>query len=128
MGGDNMTNALYRTWRVEKVRDVITDKETGRKREETVTPENTGSYGTDLAEEVMFSKSGTYLVKFVDNTIGLAEWKWHNRGAGEMEYAWDGEWYGDYVTITFEGNKAVVYEMWDDEYEREEEWTYLTVK
>ena len=128
MGGDDMTNALCRTWRVEKVRDVITDKETGRKREETVTPENTGSYGTDLAEEVMFSKSGTYLVKFVDNTIGLAEWKWHNRGAGEMEYAWDGEWYGDYVTITFEGNKAVVYEMWDDEYEREEEWTYLTVK
>ena len=125
MGGDNMTNALCRTWRVEKVVDLIIDKETGERHEETVTPENTGSYEDGMAREVMFSKSGTYFISYVDGELELAEWKWKDRNAGTINYARDGEWSEDYVTLTFSGNRAIFHEVWDDRYEREEVWTHL---
>ena len=125
MGGDDMTNTLCRTWRIEKIHEIYIDKQTGEKEDYTVTPDNPGEYGYDMPIEVMWSKSGTYLVSYRDETIGLAEWKWRNRGAGEIYYAWDGEWTGDYCTITFEGNKAVIHDKWEDEYGSDESWTYL---
>lgn len=120
-----MTNTLCRTWRIEKIHEIYIDKQTGKKEDYTVTPDNPGEYGYDMPIEVMWSKSGTYLVSYRDETIGLAEWKWRNRGAGEIYYAWDGEWTGNYCTITFEGNKAVIHDKWEDEYGSDESWTYL---
>lgn len=125
MGGDNITNALCRTWRIEKIRDVYYDKETGKTDDMTVTPENPGEEGYDMPIEVVWSKSGTYLVSYLDGSIGVAEWKWKNRGAGQLYYAWDGDWTGDYCTITFDGNRAVIHDKWEDEYGRDESWTYL---
>lgn len=125
MGGDDMTNAVCRTWRIEKIHGIYIDKETGDREDYTVTRDNPGEYGYDMPMEVMWSKSGTYLVSYRDGSIGLAEWKWRNKGAGQMYYAWDGEWTGDYCTITFEGNKAVIHDKWEDEYESEESWTYM---
>ncbi len=125
MGNDNITSALCRTWKVEKVRDVYFDKETGKKSDVTVTPENPGEFGGDMGREVMFSKSGTYLISRLDGSLDMAEWKWKNRGAGQLYYAWDGEWTGDYATITFDGNRAVIHDKWEDEYGRDESWTYL---
>ena len=54
MGDDNITSALCRTWKVEKVRDVYFDKETGKESDVTVTPENPGEFGGDMGSEVMF--------------------------------------------------------------------------
>ena len=125
MNGDNVTNALCRTWRIEKIRDVYYDKQTGKTDDMTVTPENPGEDGYDMPIEVVWSKSGTYLVSYLDGSIGVAEWKWKNRGAGQLYYAWDGEWTGDYCTITFDGNRAVIHDKWEDEYGRDESWTYL---
>ena len=125
MNGDNVTNALCRTWRIEKIRDVYYDKQTGKTDDMTVTPENPGEDGYDMPIEVVWSKSGTYLVSYLDGSIGVAEWKWKNRGAGQLYYAWDGDWTGDYCTITFDGNRAVIHDKWEDEYGRDESWTYL---
>ena len=125
MGGDNITNALCRTWRIEKIRDVYYDKETGKTDDMTVTPENPGEEGYDMPIEVVWSKSGTYLVSYLDGSIGVAEWKWKNRSKGTLYYAWDGDWTGDYCTITFDGNRAVIHDKWEDEYGRDESWTYL---
>ena len=125
MGGDDMTNALCRTWRIEKIRDVYYDKETGERYDMTVTPDNPGEDGYDMPTEVMWSKSGTYLVSYLDGSIGLAKWKWKSRKDGTLYYAWDGEWTGDYCTITFDGNRAVIHDKWEDEYGSDESWTYL---
>ena len=128
MGDDNITSALCRTWKVEKVRDVYFDKETGKESDVTVTPENPGEFGGDMGSEVMFSKSGTYLISRLDGSLDMAEWKWKDRGAGQLYYAWDGYWTGDYATITFDGNRAVVHDKWEDEYGRDESWTYLVAE
>lgn len=125
MGDDNMTSSLCRTWKIEKIHDVYYDKETGKTDDVTVTPENPGETGYDMPIEVMWSKSGTYLVSYRDGSIGIAEWKWKDRGAGQLYYAWDGEWTGDYATITFDRNRAVIHDKWEDEYGRDESWTYL---
>ena len=106
MGDDNITNALCRTWKVEKVRDIYFDKQTGEETNETVTPDNPGSFGNEMGYEVMFSKSGTYLISRLDGSIDLAEWKWRDRSKGTLYYAWDGDWTGDYATITFDGNSG----------------------
>ena len=125
MGDDNITNALCRTWKVEKVRDIYFDKQTGEETDETVTPDNPGSFGNEMGYEVMFSKSGTYFISRLDGSIDLAEWKWRDRSKGTLYYAWDGDWTGDYATITFDGNRAVVHDKWEDDYGRDESWTYL---
>lgn len=125
IGNDEMTNALCRTWKVERIHGIYIDKETGDKDDYNVTPENPGEMGYDMPLEVMWSKSGTYLISYRDGSLGLAEWKWRNKGAGQIYYAWDGEWTGDYCTITFDGNKALIHEKWEDKYESEEQWTYL---
>ena len=128
MSNDDITNALCRTWKIERIRDVYYDKETGKTDDITVTPENPGEEGYDMPVEVLWSKSGTYLVSYLDNSIGLAEWKWRDRSKGTMYYAWDGDWTGDYATITFDGNRAVVHDKWEDDYGRDESWTYMVAE
>ena len=128
MSNDDITNALCRTWKIERIRDVYYDKETGKTDDITVTPENPGEEGYDMPVEVLWSKSGTYLISYLDNSIGLAEWKWRDRSKGTMYYAWDGDWTGDYATITFDGNRAVVHDKWEDDYGRDESWTYMVAE
>ena len=128
MSNDDITNAFCRTWKIERIRDVYYDKETGKTDDITVTPENPGEEGYDMPVEVLWSKSGTYLISYLDNSIGLAEWKWRDRSKGTMYYAWDGDWTGDYATITFDGNRAVVHDKWEDDYGRDESWTYMVAE
>lgn len=128
MSNDDITNALCRTWKIERIRDVYYDKETGKTDDITVTPDNPGEEGYDMPVEVLWSKSGTYLVSYLDGSIGLAEWKWRDRSKGTMYYAWDGYWTGDYCTITFDGNRAVIHDKWEDEYGSDESWTYLVAE
>ena len=128
MSNDDITNALCRTWKIERIRDVYYDKETGKTDDITITPDNPGEEGYDMPLEVLWSKSGTYLVSYLDGSIGLAEWKWRDRSKGTMYYAWDGDWTGDYCTITFDGNRAVVHDKWEDDYGRDESWTYMVAE
>ena len=128
MSDDTMTNALCRTWKIERIHEIYVDKETGERFEGDFSPENPGEYGYDMPYEVMFSKAGTYVVSYLDNTFMLAVWKWQNRGDGVLTYGYDGEWQGETCTISFDGDKATVHEKWNDEYESSETWTYLVEK
>ena len=42
MNGDNVTNALCRTWRIEKMRDVSDEKQRGKSEDMTVRREKRG--------------------------------------------------------------------------------------
>ncbi|HIZ00984.1 MAG TPA: DUF4595 domain-containing protein [Candidatus Bacteroides merdipullorum] len=123
MADSDMSNALCRTWRVERVHYVSTDLETGESDEDTELP---GQY-FDTAEEILFSKSGTYLVSYNDGSLGMARWRWRDEAAGSFYYTWEETWNEkDYATITFSGNTAVVYEVYEEDGYREESWYYLS--
>lgn len=128
MGDDDMTNALCRTWKIERIHEIYVDKETGERFEGDFYPENPGEDAQDMPKEMMVSKSGTYIVSYLDGTFMLAVWKWQNREAGVLAYGYDGEWSDDTAQITFNGNNAVMYEEWDDEYETDQIWTYLVAE
>lgn len=123
VANDDMTNALCRTWRVQRVRRIITDLSTGEKHEETILP----GKNPDLGEEILFSRAGTYLVCYGDNTLEMAEWRWRDQADGSFYYAWDGEWYQDaYATITFTSSTtALVYDAFEDMGNYEESYTEL---
>ena len=84
--------------------------------------------------EVLFSKSGTYMVIYGDETLGVASWKWKDMDDKTLYYSWDGEWYDDCtVQISFEGSSLVFYEETDDfgefeEFDKIEMYTYLKEK
>lgn len=123
MADSDMSNALCRTWRVERVHYVSTDLETGESDEDTELP---GQY-PDTAEEILFSKSGTYLVSYNDGSLEMARWRWRDEAAGSFYYTWEETWNEeDYATITFSGNTAVVYEVYEEDGYREESWYYLS--
>ena len=123
MSDDALTNALCRTWCIQSVREVYTDLETGEKYEETVDPTQDPDYGY----EAMFSKAGTYLVKYIDGTLDMARWKWRSQTDASFYYTWEDEWYEeDYASISFSGNTAIVYEAWEEDGYREESWYTMT--
>lgn len=134
MPDDAMTNALCRTWKIEKIR--LAGLEDGESYDITLTPENIKEFGDDydeFPEEVLFSKSGTYMVYYSDQSIGISSWKWKDQSAGTISYSWDNYWYDDaFVTLSFSGNKLVIYEAYEENdeygYYKEESYTYLVEK
>lgn len=134
MPDDTMTNALCRTWKIEKIR--LAGEEDGESYDITLTPENIKELGDDydeFPEEVLFSKSGTYMVYYSNQSIGISSWKWKDQSAGIISYSWDNYWDDDaFVTLSFSGNKLVIYEAYEENdeygYYKEESYTYLVEK
>ena len=67
-------------------------------------------------EEIIFTLSGTYIVKYVDGTLAVAQWKWKNEKEGTFYFTWEPEWHEENV-INFsfnEKNELVIEDTWDD--------------
>lgn len=74
----------------------------------------------EMPVQVIFSKAGTYMVKYKDSSLAIATWSWANQSQGRLRYSWDYDgMYDDdtagVVTVQFSGDKMKVVEMLDDE-------------
>ncbi len=67
-------------------------------------------------EEVIFTLSGSYIVKYDDGTLAVAQWKWKNEKEGVSYFTWGPEWEEkDVFAISFnEKNELVVDDIWED--------------
>lgn len=98
----DITNKLCRTWKFEKGRlvvnkvnkgdSVVLDKTSPKisvllTSLDSVYNESTDRYGD--FEEITFTKSGSYIIKYTDNTIAVAQWKWKDEKKGTMYYSWE---------------------------------------
>ena len=133
MPDDGMTNALCRTWKVDKQEINITEGD--QSFSATITQDNWQDYEImeTFGDEVLFSKSGTYMITYVDGKIGIASWKWKSKDAGTIFYSWNNQWYEDeFVTVSFSGNTLIIHELYVEdnsgEYYREETRTYMIAK
>ena len=132
MDDNGLTNSLCRTWLFEKFR-VIAYLDDKKVLDEYVDNGDLDYFDVEVSE-VLFSKSGTYMVVYGDETLGVASWKWKDMDDKTLYYSWDGEWYEDCtVQISFEGNSLVFYEKTDDlgefdEFDKIEMYTYLKEK
>lgn len=62
---------------------------------------------------IIFTKSGTYMVDYSGQALGVATWHWTNEQRGIFEYAWsydDSGNYGGKAAVSFEGNTLVIRE------------------
>lgn len=133
MPDDDMTNALCRTWKVDRLEVNITEGD--QSFSATITHDNWQDYEImeTFGDEVLFSKSGTYMITYVDGKIGIASWKWKSKDAGTIFYSWNNQWYEDeFVTVSFSGNTLIIHELYVEdnsgEYYREETRTYMIAK
>ena len=73
--------------------------------------------GSDL-EEIIFTKSGTYIVEYADNTLAVSQWKWKDEKKGIITYFTGEEKYDPYQIedvseISFdENNNLVMNDTW----------------
>lgn len=112
------TNALCRTWDLGKVvlhrpdGDITYDS-----MREFYNVED-HRYDPDylyLPLQVIFTKSGTYVVIYAGGELAVSTWAWENEETGRARYSWDyGNIYsGDIIDIAFENKQALVTEHWD---------------
>ena len=90
---------------------------------------------SDLPEEVIFTKAGTYLVKYGDSSLAVSTWGWENQSKGLLRYSWDYDHLYDpdasgVVTVAFPGSGAMkITENYvevdeDGKYEQIGTWTF----
>ena len=129
MPDSDATAKLCRTWRVDKVRYVYSDGDHTLE-DFTVSADDYKEYGDyfdGFPTEVLFSQSGTYMVYYTDGTLGISSWKWKSEADLTFYYAWDNQWYEeDFASVSFSGNTATIYEVYEDYGETEETYTYLS--
>lgn len=128
MGDDDLTDALCRTWKMVKIHEKGYDSYEDREYDYTFISESSEE---GLITEVMFSKSGTFLSFYNDNTIEACYWKWEDKGSRQIRYSWDNVWYNDdeegNFTVSFSSdNKLTVYEYYKDN--RTDEWFETTAE
>ena len=132
MPDDDVTNALCRTWEVESIRFIET--EDGETFDITLNKDNSNSFedAERFPEEVLFSKSGTYMIYYTSGEIGISSWKWKNKAEKSFFYSWNNQWYDDeFATVSFSGNRAIIYECYEESGPypyKEEDYTYLIAK
>lgn len=71
----------------------------------------------DMPKQVIFTKAGTYMVLYKDDTLDISTWAWENESKGTIRYSWDLD-HMDYdygiIHTSFKGNTLLVTE--DDEW------------
>lgn len=130
------TNMLCRTWKFDKIRLYV--KANGQVLDQTY-----NSYreflialwkmeGEDFDEkelqqelveepqQVIFTKSGTYVVFYSGGTLAVSTWKWQDEASGKARYSWDYQYIDDptmsgVINISFSGNQLVITEYLDRE-------------
>ena len=69
----------------------------------------------DVPQQIVFSKSGTYMVLYTNNMLDVATWRWGNQGNGILEYSWNPDVFDDdfmsgSVKIEFKNNQLLITE------------------
>lgn len=84
----------------------------------------------ECVSQVIFSKSGTYMVLYTDNTLAVSTWDWINESKGLAKYSWDydnpdNDYDAGQVTIKYTDGKLNVTEALGDfsDYDDDEEYT-----
>ena len=112
MGSDELTEALCRTWKVIGGVEKGYDHYDG----EYEYPFDANDPGA--LKEIMFTKSGTFLNLYNDNTIEALFWKWEDQGKMLLRGSWDNIWYNDddgNFTVQFSaGNRLTIREYYVD--------------
>ena len=81
----------------------------------------------DSPDQVIFTKSGTYVVFYSNKTLGVSTWKWVDENAGKARYSWDYQSINDpnesgAINIDFVGNQLVITEFLGDEYDNPDDY------
>lgn len=130
-----MTNKLCRTWKITKVHFVVWEdgvKLFDKNYNWNNLPADIDD--DDVPLEVIFTKSGTYVVFYKDKTLAVSTWRWEDENAGVARYSWDYNHLNDpyasgVVNVSFKGNQMVITEEGVDEDERTlTEWFFTEVK
>lgn len=112
MGSDELTEALCRTWKV------IGGVEKGYDHYDGEYEYPFDANDPDALKEIMFTKSGTFLNLYNDNTIEALFWKWGDQGKMLLRGSWDNIWYNDddgNFTVQFSaGNRLTIREYYVD--------------
>lgn len=109
----DITNSLCRTWNVETIgvkivyngttyfnktvdienfSDLVAALEKLEGDDEEEDYEDDGYYEEEevaMPKELVFTKSGTYMVRYTDETLGVSTWAWENEKKGILRYSWD---------------------------------------
>ncbi len=86
------------------------------------------------ANQIVFSKSGTYMVTYTDDLLAISTWAWANESKGLIRYSWDytdidNDGMGGFATVSFDGNKLNVTEsMLDEDDDDEDDEDYYSAK
>ena len=69
----------------------------------------------DVPQQIVFSKSGTYMVLYTNNMLAVSTWRWGNQGNGILEYSWNPDVFDDdfmsgEVKIEFNNNQLLITE------------------
>ncbi len=117
------TDQLCRTWNFISMHDI--DYKDGEKVYDNIIHAGDTIFVDENGEEdhgytpkqVLFSKSGTYLVSYYGNeSLFVAEWKWNDLSKQTIYYRELGDsWSNDNVcTINFSGNKMIITEIYEE--------------
>lgn len=71
-------------------------------------------------EQIVFTKTGTYMVKYNSGELAVSTWRWANNSETMLQYSWDNDFEDSYlngiVSVSYKGNQLVITET-----EKEEE-------
>lgn len=134
----DMTNKLCRTWNLNQVKveiktngESVLNKTFNGIAEYLIGMAEAEGHSMSEAEkkelrgnepkQVIFTKSGTYIVYYANETLAVSTWKWINESKGEARYSWDYEAIDSYyesniIYISFEGSKLIVSESYETMY------------
>lgn len=149
-GSSSLTNTLCRTWEFSKIRlqlyadgRVVFDKKADFTFEgmksimiamvkklggsasmitDEMIQEELDDMMEDAPKEVIFTRAGTYMVVYQDESLAVARWRWENESKGIARYSWD---YSDFnhgglLDVDFDGKYLTISES-DDDWAEEDE-------
>lgn len=135
-----MTNNLCRTWNFDYFivrgivdgKTVIEQKVTQSNRYDDDDYDMIGEWPTS----VIFTKAGSYIVFYEDDTLAISTWSWVNQNNGTLAYSWDYDSMDDggKVKVAFPGGNNMTvtesYTDYDDDFGRItiEEIAYLSAR
>lgn len=100
-------------------------------------PEEFEDYeGYDMADEVILTRNGSYILKFDDGSLDVRVWRWINRVKQILEYSYSIDWsepddIGE-TTVSFTGHEMTFYDKQEgyigDSHLVLERWTTCTEK
>lgn len=85
---------------------------------------------SDLVEpkQVIFTKTGTYMVKYEGDQLAVSTWRWTNGAETELQYAWDNDFDDDFLSgvagVDYKKGQLVITEK---DSEREDGDLYETI-